>query len=1084
MLIVREKGTEKTCDLTFFLQVYTFFGVINGASEQLRVWVDNIMLVDLWCSLTGTEASGSIYFPSTSSYFSILAEYKQGSVDSISSARLLWTASDFGKEVIPITQFYQSNLFFSNQIDIIPSNACAGMSTVEGIGLSVATAGLTSVFRVQVKDAFGNLRMCGMDQVSLDSSIWLSEIHSFCVDTAYAMEYVASGLARSDYILHIRIKETDVCGSPNILRVEAGLVDAWSSSLQGESVSVATSGLLASFAILAKDRFGSLVSASDSRFAVYATGAGLYKTYPTQELSVFQTQFQITCSSLYRFSLLTPKFSGLSLRHCSTVQCTLAEQLLDSVSYEDPSFWGSPSQRIDGTSSFLVQWDGLIWPPLSQSFTLTAQIADVSDRIQLWIDQACLIDQWNSIVSTVLVVPFNFKTLGGYNISLKYMHLSNQAGLKLLWSSASPLLFDQRPIERNYFSELPKPSDGRNFDVAVVPGNRFVFTIINPDFSIATVGRQVTFSILVRDVWGNIIDNHADLIAYLNPVDSIARSVHAFVSPGSAGLYDARLAMPIVAGKYVVHIAKPFKGLTASYYIDSELSVPTSSRQSYDVDFSSAGVSSSFSSLPAGQLFGIRWMGFICPQASLTHTFFITVLTESERVQLWLDNSIIVDQWSSISQTKLSGTIWLGAAHSYYSLRLDYKQTNATFASGVALSWASASSILVGIIPSDRLYTNSPSPSASDVIQVLVHAGTFCASKSTHSFSVSGSQTAPYVTTFSISVRDWYGNFLDESTAFVPIHVQSVSLDGKSVSIGSLGEFNSVLSTVNANLKITVAGLYRIMIAGLSETGLVGAYFGDSECRRIEAAQVVKTINFTWDSEVFVGRRPSKISCLRWTGFLYVSISDNYTFIFDAVDEMSLFLKDLFVGHYKPGESMEQISSGHTSPLYLNRGAVPIKAICRNLTGIQQCSLLWRAGMWDRASDLSKHFYSDLVLIGNVQSPPYLRVNAGPCFAPLSLALGSGLSQAFAGYAISFTIRCKDSFGNPSSGDTTDFYIFGTANSFRKRAIRFSNSLSNLENGDFQVSFLLNTQVPCQCRHFQPDSFSCAAFSFLFELVY
>ncbi len=64
----------KEGDFEFFWQVYTFFGAVNGASDRLRVWIDKTMMVDLWCSLTGTEASGSIYFPSTISYLSIFAE--------------------------------------------------------------------------------------------------------------------------------------------------------------------------------------------------------------------------------------------------------------------------------------------------------------------------------------------------------------------------------------------------------------------------------------------------------------------------------------------------------------------------------------------------------------------------------------------------------------------------------------------------------------------------------------------------------------------------------------------------------------------------------------------------------------------------------------------------------------------------------------------------------------------------------------------------------------------------------------------------------------------------------------------------
>ena len=1040
------------------MQVYTFVASIQGESERIRVWVDNSMVVDLWSSLFATEANGNAVFLSSNTFYEIIVEYKQEAAFSFSSVRLSWI-SNMVRQTIPHSNYFVSNSLFSTNIFVSPASTCGTSSTLVGIGLTLATAGQQSSFRVELKDEYSNLRFCGSDELILDGSLRILTRPELCINGTHIINYLALDKAGVDHSLVIRM-DPKSAGWRYRLNVEPGEVNESVSVLNGASYSISTAGLWATFYIVPKDSFGSVIYSPSLRFMIDMNDTILYKVSPYQP-GLYSVQYQITVSGPYQLSLLTPKAAGLFLRRWAAVDGSLVEPPLVSISTEGPNFSGALSESVGSTSPFVAQWDGLIWPPMAQTFFLVAEVADCEDRLELWIDQSCVINQWNSLAGVRLSQSFHFHHVGGFEFSLKYKHNSkNQASIVLWWSSDFPQVFDFRPIDNVFFSEIPQSST-KQLELWVAPGYANIFTISPAVFCIATVGTQASFNILARDAWGNFAGDSFDIAVQLSSDLSSAPSIQAYVVPIGRAMYSVRMPIPTIAGDYKMHITTLYSGVTASYYSDLQFTLPLISSTAPNIDFSSIRGLRPNLSFPAGSVSGIRWIGFVRAEVAQLHTFSIGFQSVSERVRLWIDNSIIIDQWSSISYTMLSGMFRLGTAHSYYSIRLDYKQLNSTHDSGLMLSWSSGSSGHFSVISSNYMYCQFLSEPATLPVSVL--PGKFCASSSSHTFSAFGMHTVPFISTFDIAMRDSYGNLLDGLNWPVPITVRSVTIDGSAVSVATVTQFSS--SGLIVTLTITKTGLYRIMIAGVSGNGLVSAYYSDRDCRNVEMANIIISSNFTWDSNSYENFRQQDILCLRWSGYLYVSASDNYTFQLNADEDVSLYLNDVPVGPFHstfdrgPRRNLEIFA-------FLDHGIVPIRVICRSSTGIRHCSVAWRRLEQESATLLFGNIYPELVLLNTGQSPPPLRATSGPCFAPLSSGTGNTLSLIYSGYSVSFTIKCRDSYGNPTTYGSSEFFFFATANSFRKRAIHFPNSLANLDNGDIIASFVLSTQVCVHSDHF------------------
>ena len=128
-------------------------------------------------------------------------------------------------------------------------------------------------------------------------------------------------------------------------------------------------------------------------------------------------------------------------------------------------------------------------------------------------------------------------------------------------------------------------------------------------------------------------------------------------------------------------------GLVATYYASDNLSNPVSSRVNSNVDFSVGFGLRQIGSLPFGEYISIRWAGFLQPQVSQTYTMFAVVSDIDERARVWVDHTLVVDMWASLTGTEGSGTIGLWMGQEYYDIVIEYKQ--GTGSMGLCWRWES-----------------------------------------------------------------------------------------------------------------------------------------------------------------------------------------------------------------------------------------------------------------------------------------------------------------------------------------------------------------------------------------------------------
>lgn len=98
--------------------------------------------------------------------------------------------------------------------------------------------------------------------------------------------------------------------------------------------------------------------------------------------------------------------------------------------------------------------------------------------------------------------------------------------------------------------------------------------------------------------------------------------------------------------------------------------------------------------------FSVRWSGYIEPKYSENYTFYTL---SDDGVRLWVDDRLIINQWSDHSATEHSGVIRL-TGNKKYKIKLEYYE-NKTYAT-IQLMWSSPSQPKE-LIPKEQLYTSA-----------------------------------------------------------------------------------------------------------------------------------------------------------------------------------------------------------------------------------------------------------------------------------------------------------------------------------------------------------------------------------------
>ncbi|MBF2025303.1 MAG: S8 family serine peptidase [Oscillatoriales cyanobacterium C42_A2020_001] len=139
------------------------------------------------------------------------------------------------------------------------------------------------------------------------------------------------------------------------------------------------------------------------------------------------------------------------------------------------------------------------------------------------------------------------------------------------------------------------------------------------------------------------------------------------------------------------------KGLTGRYYNNIDFTGYRGRRTDASVNFSWGGAAPAVMTEP--ETFSISWTGQIEPLFSETYTFYTK---SDERVRLWVNGQLLIDNWTDHTLAENQGTITLTAGQKY-DIRLEYAENTGDAA--IQLLWSSTSQ-LKEVIPQNLLYVD------------------------------------------------------------------------------------------------------------------------------------------------------------------------------------------------------------------------------------------------------------------------------------------------------------------------------------------------------------------------------------------
>lgn len=140
-------------------------------------------------------------------------------------------------------------------------------------------------------------------------------------------------------------------------------------------------------------------------------------------------------------------------------------------------------------------------------------------------------------------------------------------------------------------------------------------------------------------------------------------------------------------------------GLIAQYYSGKALATPIMTRTENTVNYTKNAT------LPTGipsTNFSVRWSGVFLSKAQGAYTF---ITDADDGVRLWVNNQLLIDNWTDHPVAHDTGTIAL-QANTLYSIRLEYYQGGVDYV--MVLSW-SGPGLAQQVMPSDVFFNNENS---------------------------------------------------------------------------------------------------------------------------------------------------------------------------------------------------------------------------------------------------------------------------------------------------------------------------------------------------------------------------------------
>ncbi|HEY9421917.1 MAG TPA: PA14 domain-containing protein, partial [Thermoanaerobaculia bacterium] len=179
---------------------------------------------------------------------------------------------------------------------------------------------------------------------------------------------------------------------------------------------------------------------------------------------------------------------------------------------------------------------------------------------------------------------------------------------------------------------------------------------------------------------------------------------YEFVSWSDAGAATHNVNTPASNTTYTATfraVTAQANGLNATYWDNRDFTGATVTRVDPRIDFD-WGTGSPATGIGV-DTFSTRWTGKIQPKVSGTHTFYTV---SDDGVRLWVNNVLVVNNWTDHAPTENSGTISLTAGQRY-DIRMEFYES----AGGAVarLLW-SAAGVAKEVVPQSQLFPEGTTP--------------------------------------------------------------------------------------------------------------------------------------------------------------------------------------------------------------------------------------------------------------------------------------------------------------------------------------------------------------------------------------
>jgi PA14 domain/FlgD Ig-like domain/Secretion system C-terminal sorting domain len=261
---------------------------------------------------------------------------------------------------------------------------------------------------------------------------------------------------------------------------------------------------------------------------------------------------------------------------------------------------------------------------------------------------------WKTAKSTSTGYAGAFPTDGGFDI-----------GNNVQYPGGVALALD-RNIFWNYHGEFWKNSQVNKWN-QVYDDGLFIgqFGVTGPE-----VQGQIAAPMMAGNVFSANVVNGPDGNVYLYHNDeSHHGGAHRWKISG----------LNTIAEQTVVVVIPPYQtGLLGTYFDDNQLNNFDIKKRRIDATVDNNTVPAEIQNTNA---YSVRWTGYVIPAYTENYTFYINT---DKSIRLWVNNQLVINNWTNGTQNESQGTITLTAG-TKYSIRIDKNGSNAS------LSWSSQS---------------------------------------------------------------------------------------------------------------------------------------------------------------------------------------------------------------------------------------------------------------------------------------------------------------------------------------------------------------------------------------------------------